>query len=53
MASGTIRLGAVRDWEQGLKKPGGAACRLMDEIRQNPDYFLRRLKEFSTPLQDG
>ena len=48
-----VSLSAVRDWEQGLKKPGGAACRLMDEIRRNPDYFLRRLKEFSTPLQAG
>jgi DNA-binding transcriptional regulator YiaG len=48
-----VSLSAVRDWEQGLKKPGGAACRLMDEIRRNPDYFLLRLKDFSTPLQAG
>jgi DNA-binding transcriptional regulator YiaG len=39
---------AVRDWEQGIKPPGGAACRLMDEIRRNPDYFFGRLKELST-----
>jgi putative transcriptional regulator len=39
---------AVRDWEQGIKPPSGAACRLMDEIRENPDYFFGRLKELST-----
>jgi putative transcriptional regulator len=41
----------VRDWEQGAKPPGGAACRLMDEIRCNPEYFLRRLKELSRPVE--
>jgi len=40
----------VRDWEQGAKPPGGAACRLMDEIRQNPKYFLGRLKQLSRPV---
>jgi DNA-binding transcriptional regulator YiaG len=44
-----VSLGAVRDWEQGLKPPGGAARRLMDEIRRHPDYFLHRLKELSSP----
>lgn len=38
----------VRDWEQGLKPPNGAACRLMDEIRHKPEYFLGRLKELCT-----
>jgi DNA-binding transcriptional regulator YiaG len=38
---------AVRDWEQGVKPPSGSACRLMDEIRQNPEYFFGRLKELS------
>lgn len=42
-----VSLSAVRDWEQGLKPPGGAACRLMDEIRRNPSYFIARLKELS------
>ena len=41
---------AVRDWEQGIKPPSGAACRLMDEIRRNPDYFFGRLKELSTAV---
>jgi len=43
----------VRDWEQGAKPPGGAACRLMDEIRRNPAYFLGRLKELSQPVGTG
>jgi hypothetical protein len=33
-----------------LKSPGGAARRIMDEIRGNPQYFLNRLKELSTPV---
>src|SRR5436190_1216887 len=36
-----VSLSAVRDWEQGIKPPSGAACRLMDEIRRNPEYFSR------------
>src|SRR5262245_30626383 len=31
---------AVQDWEQGLKPPHGAACRLMDEIRRDPKYWI-------------
>ena len=42
---------AVQDWEQGAKPPKGSACRLMDEIRRNPDYWIRRLKELSTPVE--
>ncbi len=45
-----VSLSAVRDWEQGLKPPGGAACRLMDEIRRKPRYWLKRLKELSEPV---
>jgi putative transcriptional regulator len=44
-----VSLSAVRDWEQGIKPPGGAACRIMDEIRRNPDYFVGRLRELSSP----
>jgi DNA-binding transcriptional regulator YiaG len=42
---------AVQDWEQGLKLPHGAACRLMDEIRRDPPYWIRRLRELSVPIQ--
>jgi len=36
---------AVQDWEQGRKSPNSMACRFMDEIRNNPEYWLTRLKE--------
>ena len=44
---------AVQDWEQGLKPPHGAACRLMDEIRRDPKYWIQRLRELSTPVEVG
>ncbi len=40
----------VRDWEQGSKHPSGAACRIMDEIRQNPEYWIKRLKQLCNPV---
>jgi DNA-binding transcriptional regulator YiaG len=46
-----VSASAVQDWEQGLKPPQGAACRLMDEIRRDPQYWLRRLQELSTPVR--
>ena len=42
---------AVQDWEQGLKPPHGSACRLMDEIRRDPKYWIQRLQELSTPVE--
>lgn len=46
-----VSASAVQDWEQGLKPPHGAACRLMDEIRREPQYWIRRLQELSTPIE--
>jgi putative transcriptional regulator len=43
-----VSVSAVRDWEQGIKPPSGAARRLMDEIRRSPEHFLARLKELSS-----
>lgn len=43
-----VSLSAVRDWEQGLKPPSGAASRIMDEINHDPDYFRKRLMELSS-----
>ncbi len=42
---------AVQDWEQGHKPPTGSACRLMDEIRRHPEYWIDRLKELATPIE--
>jgi len=35
----------VRAWEQGINPPLRPACRLIDEIRHNPDYWRTRLTE--------
>lgn len=47
-----VSVGAVRGWEQGLKKPSGAACRLMDEIVFSPDHWRKRLLESATSRTD-
>jgi DNA-binding transcriptional regulator YiaG len=36
---------AVRSWEQGINTPSDMACRFMDEIRRDPDYWRKRLRE--------
>lgn len=41
----------VRDWEQGVKLPRGAACRMMDEIRENPEYWIARLTKMARPAK--
>jgi putative transcriptional regulator len=41
---------AVQDWEQGEKPPKGSARRLMDEIRRDPEYWLKRLRDLSVPV---
>ena len=37
-----VALGTVRAWEQGRNVPSGAAARLLDEIRLNPDFWKGR-----------
>ena len=39
----------VRSWEQGIAEPNPMACRFMDEIRRNPDYYRKRLQESMRP----
>jgi putative transcriptional regulator len=39
-----VSVKAVRKWESG-KTPGDMACRFMDEIRLNPEYWRKRLRE--------
>jgi putative transcriptional regulator len=34
----------VRAWEQGVNRPHPMACRFMDEIRRDPEYWRRRLR---------
>jgi DNA-binding transcriptional regulator YiaG len=45
-----VSASAVQDWEQGKKPPKGSACRLMDEIRRDPDYWRERLRELASPI---
>lgn len=40
-----VSASAVQDWEQGHKPPRGSACRLMQEIRRDPNYWKKRLSE--------
>jgi putative transcriptional regulator len=35
----------VRSWEQGITPPKDIACRFMDEIRRNPEYWRKRISE--------
>ena len=35
----------VRAWEQGTNPPQGIACRVMDEILHDPDYWRNRLSQ--------
>ena len=39
----------VSQWEQGHNIPKPMACRFMDEIRQNPAYYKKRLGESMVP----
>jgi len=39
-----VSVKTVRAWEQG-KTPSDMACRFMDEIQRNPDYWRERLRE--------
>lgn len=35
----------IRAWEQGNSEPSSMAARFMDEIRQDPTYWRKRLRE--------
>ena len=37
----------VRAWEQGTNPPQGIACRVMDEILHDPDYWRNRLSQMA------
>jgi putative transcriptional regulator len=42
-----VSVQTVRAWEQGKNPPQDVACRLMDEIRHDPDYWRKRLLEMA------
>src|SRR5689334_17524593 len=35
----------VRSWEQRINTPSTIACRFLDEIRLNPEYWQKRLRD--------
>lgn len=40
-----VSVKSVCAWEQGRISPSDIACRFMDEIQRNPDYWRKRLAE--------
>lgn len=40
-----ISMQTLRSWERGDSFPNKMACRFMDEVRLNPDYWLKRIKD--------
>jgi putative transcriptional regulator len=40
-----VSVKTVSAWEQGKTGIGDMACRFMDEIRRNPEYWRKRLRE--------
>ena len=40
-----VKASTVRSWEQGRTPPKDIACRFMDEIQRNPEYWRNRLRE--------
>jgi len=40
-----VKVSAVQKWEQDRQEPNAMACRFMDEIQRNPEYWRGRLKE--------
>ena len=48
-----VSVDAVQSWEGGVNTPSDMACRFMDEIRFNPEYWRKRLMEsMSQKVQD-
>jgi putative transcriptional regulator len=40
-----VSVKTVRAWEQGINTPNDMACRFMDEIRRDPVYWIKRLRQ--------
>lgn len=39
-----VAVDTVQAWERGANVPSDMACRFMDEIRHNPEYWRERLR---------
>lgn len=40
-----VSVDAVQSWEGGVNTPSDMACRFMDEIRHDPEYWRNRLMD--------
>jgi DNA-binding transcriptional regulator YiaG len=40
-----VAVNTVRAWEQGINEPSPIACRFMDEMKLNPEYWRGRLRQ--------
>ena len=38
-----VKTSTIRAWEQGRNPPPDIACRFMDEIQRNPEYWRKRI----------
>jgi putative transcriptional regulator len=38
-----VKPSTVQSWEQGRQAPGDMACRFLDEIRRDPEYWRKRV----------
>jgi putative transcriptional regulator len=46
-----VSLSTVTKWEQGIQPPTGAACRLLDEIHEDPEYWKRRFASMTKSVK--
>ena len=42
-----VSVNLVQAWEQGQRKPEHMACRFLEEIRNDPDYWRERFLELA------
>lgn len=40
---------SISEWERGVGEPKAIACRFMDEIRRDPEHYIKRLRESMVP----
>lgn len=41
----------LQDWEHGTKSPSPIACRLLHEMRAEPEYWKSRFAKMSEPVE--